>query len=213
MPEQSDDRKKNTEEQQTAGSRRRGDILENAILSAAWEELQETGYSRLTMEGVAARAKTNKTAVYRRWPNKAKLIVAALMKHTPKPSLDAPDTGNLREDVLTLLERIIKPLQMIGAETIHGLLVEFHGDELHSKLTLPPRSEDPLAIAMTNILRQAEQRGELKLDELKERVITLPVDLVRFELLTTHVPLTDEAVIEIVDVIFLPLVRKGNKEG
>ncbi|WP_235959525.1 TetR-like C-terminal domain-containing protein [Paenibacillus silvestris] len=135
------------------------------------------------------------------------------MKHTPKPSLDAPDTGNLREDVLTLLERIIKPLQMIGAETIHGLLVEFHGDELHSKLTLPPRSEDPLAIAMTNILRQAEQRGELKLDELKERVITLPVDLVRFELLTTHVPLTDEAVIEIVDVIFLPLVRKGNKEG
>ncbi|MDR6552388.1 TetR/AcrR family transcriptional regulator [Paenibacillus qinlingensis] len=212
MAEQSHNRKKTSEEQQTAGSRRRGDVLENAILTAAWEELAETGYSRLTMEAVAVRAQTNKTAVYRRWPNKAKLIVAALIKHTPTPSLEAPDTGNLREDVLTLLERIIKPLQMIGAETIHGLMVEFHGDELHSKLTLPPRSEDPLAIAMTNILRSAQQRGEVILDELPERMITLPVDLVRFELLTTHVPLTDDAVIEIVDKIFLPLVQKPHKQ-
>ncbi len=135
------------------------------------------------------------------------------MKHLPKPSLDTPDTGNLRDDVLTLLGRIIKPLQMIGAETIHGLMVEFHGDELHSKLTLPPRSEDPLAVAMSSILSNAQRRGEVKLEELPERVISLPVDLVRFELLTTHTPLTDEAVIEIVDAIFLPLVRKLDKQG
>ncbi len=213
MPKTANDSKRKGEEQETAGTRRRGDVLEKAILSAAWEELGETGYSRLTMEAVAVRAKTNKTAVYRRWPNKAKLIVAALMKHLPKPSLDTPDTGNLRDDVLTLLGRIIKPLQMIGAETIHGLMVEFHGDELHSKLTLPPRSEDPLAVAMSSILSNAQRRGEVKLEELPERVISLPVDLVRFELLTTHTPLTDEAVIEIVDAIFLPLVRKLDKQG
>ncbi|MWV46252.1 TetR family transcriptional regulator [Paenibacillus sp. HJL G12] len=214
MAEQSKDRKGNTEgEQHTTKSRRRGDVLENAILSAAWEELRETGYSRLTMEAVAARAKTNKNAVYRRWPSKAKLVVASLMKHTPKPSLEAPDTGNLREDVLTLLERIIKPIQMIGAETIHGLMGEFHGDEIHSKMTLPPRSEDILAIAMKSILLNAERRGEVKLEELPDRVITLPVDLIRFELLTTHTPLTDEAVVEIVDAIFLPLVQKPNRQG
>ncbi|WP_379138749.1 TetR/AcrR family transcriptional regulator [Paenibacillus sp. sgz500958] len=213
MAEPSEDRKLNSKEQRTTGSRRHGDVLENAILTAAWEELGETGYSRLTMEAVATRAKTNKTAVYRRWPNKAELIVAALAKHTPKPSLDAPDTGNLREDVLTLLERIIKPMQMIGAETIHGLMVEYHGDELHSRMTLPSRFDDPLTLCMKNILQSAEQRGELKLEELPERVITLPLDLVRFELLTTHVPLTDKAMIEIVDMIFLPLVRNLNKEG
>ncbi|RTE10000.1 TetR/AcrR family transcriptional regulator [Paenibacillus whitsoniae] len=214
MTEQSHNRKQHSEEQQqTSGSRRRGDVLENAILSAAWEELAETGYSRLTMEAVAGRAKTNKTAVYRRWPNKAKLIVAALMKHAPKPSFEAPDTGSLREDVLTFLAGFIKPMQMIGAETIHGLMVEFHGDELHANMTLPPRSEDPLSKAMMNILRNAERRGEVKLAELAERVITLPIDLVRLELLTTHTPLTDEAVIEIVDVIFLPLVQKLNTDS
>ncbi|CAM3210729.1 TetR/AcrR family transcriptional regulator [Paenibacillus lupini] len=211
MPESQHDSKTNNEKQQAGGSRRRGDVLENAILSAAWEELQEIGYSKMTMEAVAVRAQTNKTAVYRRWPSKEKLIIASIIKHMPKPSLVAPDTGSLREDVLTLLERIIKPMQLIGAETIHGLMVDLHGDEVHAKLTLLPRAEDPLSIAMTNILRSAEKRGEVELGELSERVVTLPIDLVRLEVLTTHTPLTDEAVIEIVDHIFLPLVQKANK--
>jgi AcrR family transcriptional regulator len=211
MPESPQDNKMNNEKQQAGASRRRGDVLENAILSAAWEELQETGYSKMTMEAVAVRAQTNKTAVYRRWPSKAKLIIASMIKHMPKPSLDAPDTGSLREDVLTLLERIIKPMQLIGAETIHGLMVDLHGDEVQAKLTLSPRAEDPLSIAMTNILRSAEKRGEVELGELSERVVTLPIDLVRLEVLTTHTPLTDDAVIEIVDHIFLPLVQKPNK--
>jgi Transcriptional regulator len=213
MPKSQHDPKTNNEKQQTGSSRRRGDVLENAILSAAWEELQETGYSKLTMEAVAIRAQTNKTAVYRRWPNKAKLVVAAMIKHMPKPSLDAPDTGSLREDVLSLLDRIIKPMQLIGAETIHGLMVDLHGDELHAKMTLSPRAEDPLSIAMTNILKSAEKRGEVILEGLPERVITLPVDLVRYELLTTHTPLTDEAILEIVDTIYLPLVWKASKQG
>ncbi|QHT59059.1 TetR/AcrR family transcriptional regulator [Paenibacillus lycopersici] len=212
MKESPHDRKTNTENQQAGTSRRRGEVLENAILSAAWEELQEIGYSKLTMEAVAVRAKTNKTAVYRRWPNKPKLIIAAAFKHIPKPTLEAPDTGSLREDVITFINGIIKPLQLIGAETIHGLIVDLHGDELYAKLTLPPRATDPLSIAMTNILRHAERRGEVELGKLTERIVSLPVDLIRFELLTTHTPLTDEDVFEIVDRIFLPLVRKSDTQ-
>ena len=54
-------------------SRRRGTKLEDALLDAAWEELQEVGYTRLTMEAVAARAGTSKPVLYRRWPNRARL--------------------------------------------------------------------------------------------------------------------------------------------
>lgn len=50
--------------------RRRGLDLEIAIPQAAWDELQNIGYSFLTMEGVVARAKTSKSAVYRRWSNR-----------------------------------------------------------------------------------------------------------------------------------------------
>ncbi|MFC0330683.1 TetR/AcrR family transcriptional regulator [Paenibacillus sepulcri] len=195
-------------ENQNKGTRRRGDILENAILQAAWEELNEVGYARLSMEGVAVRAKTNKNAVYRRWPNKAKLVVAAIIKHVPKPSIDAPDTGDLRKDVLILLQRIVKPLQMIGAETIHGIMVEYHGKDLISSLPqlMQPRTEDKLTLAMKTILKNAEDRGEVNPKRINARVIALPADLLRYELLTTHEALSDQAITEIIDDIFLPLV-------
>ena len=45
--------------------RRRGPELEAALLDAVWWELAETGYARLTMEGVAARANTGKQVLYR----------------------------------------------------------------------------------------------------------------------------------------------------
>jgi len=202
------------EEEQLTGARRRGDILENAILQAAWDELGEVGYARLTMEGIAVRAKTNKTAVYRRWPNKAKIVVAAIIKYVPKSVNLAPDTGDLRKDVLLLLEGIVKPMQTIGAETIHGLMVEYHGNELISALPqkMKPKSEDKLITAMITILKNAEQRGEVSLATIKTQVITLPADLLRYELLTTHEPISDETLTGIVDDIFLPLVL-GKKDG
>ncbi|MCU6791943.1 TetR/AcrR family transcriptional regulator [Paenibacillus sp. WQ 127069] len=195
-------------EVQNAGSRRRGDILENAILQSAWDELNEVGYSRLSMEGVAARAKTNKNAVYRRWPGKAKLVIAAILKHVPKPSMEAPDTGNLRIDVLTLLLSIAKPLQMIGAETIHGIMVDYHGKDLISSLPqfMHRGTEDKLTIIMRTILKNAEMRGEINRTPSKSRVMSLPFDLIRYELLTTHEMLSDNAITQIVDDVFLPLV-------
>jgi hypothetical protein len=45
-------------ESRNGRTRRRGQILEDAILEGAWQELSEVGYNRLTMEGVAARART-----------------------------------------------------------------------------------------------------------------------------------------------------------
>ncbi|NOU80994.1 TetR family transcriptional regulator [Paenibacillus sp. LMG 31459] len=197
------------QENQPKGGRRRGEVLEQAILQAAWEELGEAGYARLTMEGIAVRAQTNKTALYRRWPNKAKIVAAAIKKHMPKTALAAPDSGDLRTDMLQLFESFARPLQGIGAETIHGLLVEYHGDNLIALLPkiLPPKSGGKLNAIMRTILENAEKRGEVRLDRIPDRVIMLPADLFRYELLTTHEPVSDETITGIIDDIFLPLVR------
>jgi AcrR family transcriptional regulator len=163
------------------------------------------------MEAVAERAGTNKAAVYRRWPNKAKLVVAALHKHVPDPSNDVPDTGELRKDVLALIGAIAQPLQMIGAETIHGLMVEHLGKEFISsfpKIKHPGAAEEKWIAVMMTILKNAEQRGEITLKKISPRIILLPADLLRYELLTTHEPVSDETVTEIVDDIFLPLLGK-----
>lgn len=198
-----------TLEDQPKGGRRRGEVLEKAILLAAWEELGETGYARLTMERIALRAQTNKTALYRRWPNKAKIVAAAVKQYMPKSVLAAPDSGDLRTDMLELFQTFAKPLQGLGAETIHGLLVEYHGDDLIALLPkiMPPKTGGKLNAIMRTILENAEKRGEVRLDRITDRMMLLPADLFRYELLTTHEPVSDGTICEIIDDIFLPLVR------
>ncbi|ATW25775.1 TetR/AcrR family transcriptional regulator [Candidatus Formimonas warabiya] len=202
-------KKKKDDADHLPGARRRGKILENAILQAALDELNEVGYAHLTMEGVAARAKTNKTAVYRRWPQKSELVVAALHKYTPKITDDAPDTGDLRNDILILLRRITVPLQTIGAETIHGLMLEHLGKVSISAFTQIRRSEgeEKWHTIMMTILKNAEMRGEVSLKKISPRIISLPIDLLRFEFLATFEPVSDETLTEIIDDIFLPLVH------
>jgi AcrR family transcriptional regulator len=185
--------------------RRRGTGLEQAILDAAWEELAAVGYAAVSMEGVAERVGTSKAVLYRRWRNRAELVLAALRQHRPMLSGEVPDTGSLREDVLTLLRRVSAGIAEIGPATAFGLL-----DEL---------SAEPEAIAylharqagaetMGAILQAAAARGEVRMDRLTPRVEVVPLDLARHELLMTRVPVPDAVLVEIVDEVFLPLVRR-----
>src|ERR1700758_350552 len=83
--------------------RRRGEELEAALLEAAWDELAEAGFPKLTMESVAARAKTGVAVLYRRWPNKDELVLAAIRHYGETRPVEVPDTGTLRGDLLALL--------------------------------------------------------------------------------------------------------------
>lgn len=213
------DREKNSKESGTVeadrdetasgNKRRRGEVLEAAILEAAWEEFLETGYNGLTMEGVAERAKTNKAVIYRRWPNKVKLFMAALSRHLPKPDSSIPNTGDLRRDILVMLERIAIPLQTIGAEAIHGIMSDYFEENIPSSIlkVLRPATESKFTQMIQEILKNAQLRGEIKSADISIRIIALPFDLLRYELLATHEPLSVKTIEEIVDEIFLPLVR------
>ena len=55
------------------------------------------GYASLRVEDVAARAGVNKTTIYRRWPAKSDLVIAALDALRDQTQID-PDTGSLREE-------------------------------------------------------------------------------------------------------------------
>src|SRR5687768_13562904 len=83
--------------------RRRGAELEHAVLSAAWDELVAVGYAKLTMESVAARARTGVAVLYRRWANKDQLALAAIEHYRNSHPVAVPDTGSLSGDLLSLL--------------------------------------------------------------------------------------------------------------
>jgi AcrR family transcriptional regulator len=186
-------------------TRRRGEELEAALLDAAWDELQAAGYQAMTMEAVADRAGTSRAVLYRRWPKKAELVVAALRRRRPMLSGEVPDTGSLRGDVVALLTRMSARLAKTGPEMLYGLLGDYLSDaELFDRLR-----SDVLTIGadvITTMLKRGAERGEASFD-VSPRVAALPTDLYRNELFLRRTP-PDKAVIdEIVDDVFLPLVR------
>jgi AcrR family transcriptional regulator len=179
--------------------RRRGPALEAAILAAVWEELEAVGYARLTMEGVAARARTSKQVLYRRWRNRAELVLAAFRHRVVRISDAIPDTGDLRGDVLHTLRHVARHYDQIPPDVIHGLMAE--------SVDLGPDLLSVLHEVMMTILKRAADRGEIEVAHLTPRITTLPFDLVRHDVLLRHRRLTEGALTEIVDDVFLPLVR------
>ncbi|MDN3358809.1 TetR/AcrR family transcriptional regulator [Actinomadura sp. DC4] len=179
--------------------RRRGVELEDAILRAAWDELTAVGYARLSMEGVAERAQTGKQVLYRRWRNRAELVVAAMRHHAASIADDVPDSGELRGDVLAVLHRMTRRFREVGPEVVHGLMAEARD--------LGPEFLSVMADVMGTILKRAAERGEIRTAAVGRRVATLPIDLMRHEILLSVGPIPENAMTEIVDAVFLPLIR------
>ncbi|WP_163508132.1 TetR/AcrR family transcriptional regulator [Fodinicola acaciae] len=76
-----------------------------AIADAVTDELVEKGLARLSMEGVAARAGVGKSALYRRWPSKERMVLAVLADLVV-PLAEVPDTGALYTDVRATVEAV-----------------------------------------------------------------------------------------------------------
>ncbi|MFF4192942.1 TetR/AcrR family transcriptional regulator [Nonomuraea sp. NPDC001831] len=188
-------------------TRRRGAALEEAILSAAADELTESGFAGLTMDKVAARAGTNKNAIYRRWPGRLALGVAAYKRLAT--TVSPPDTGELRGDALELLRRANRywssPLGAILRD-----LIAAAGGAAELLAQLQEQSDDAVAAPWLAVLERAVARGEADPESLRPRVATVAIVLLRNEFVVRGAPnAPDDVLVEIVDEVFLPLVRRG----
>jgi AcrR family transcriptional regulator len=178
--------------------------LEGAIFDVVLKELAETGFVDFSIERVAARAGTSKPVIYRRWPTRARLVYAALRAKRPVVSFEAPDTGTVRGDILVILHRVSEMVDELSPEVIFGLIAEL----LHeSDSSVFAEAHEHNAKIMREILSRGVGRGEIAAEKLTPRLATLPFDLVRYQLLVLQQPLSAQDIEEIIDRIFLPLVR------
>jgi AcrR family transcriptional regulator len=190
--------------------RRRGPQLEAALLEAAWDELVEVGFATLTMESVAARARTGVAVLYRRWANKHQLVFAAIEHHRTSRPIVIPDIGNLRDDLLGLLTAFSNAraafIAVAAAAAFSGLITDtgltpgqarerFLGDQ-------PLRSDQV-------IYQRAHDRGEIDLNRIPAAVLAMPFDLARHDLLMDLRPLPTARIQSIVDELFMPLTRSA----
>jgi AcrR family transcriptional regulator len=184
-------------------SRRYGAELEDALLAAAEQELNAVGYNGLTMKGVAARAKTSRSVLNRRWHTRLELVLAVLRRRgliTTEP----PNTGHLRTDVLALMNWFVSQVAVIGKDVILGMLSDTASGSEPS-FDLQSDIHESIANWMSAIMEQAGTRGEAR-SEIPSIVLTLPIDLLRSELLIRRDPVTQDFLERVVDEIFLPLV-------
>lgn len=194
-----------TEQAQRTRQRRRGEELEAALLEAAWQELVEVGFARLTMESVAARAKTGVAVLYRRWSNKDDLAIAAIHHYGNTHPVEIPDTGSLRGDMIALLTAA----STARISFIAVVTASFSGLLSSTGLTPAEVRERVMAdrpLWSDKILARAHERGEIDLDRIPPAVLTMPFDLMRHDMLMTYKPIPPERVLAIVDDLFMPLV-------
>ncbi len=187
----------------TTATRRRGTPLEDAILEAGWEQLLAEGYDGFAFEAIAERARTGKAVLYRRWPDKEALLLAVLARQGLGVAVEIPDTGSLREDVLTLL----RSANRLG-DSAAGLFSTILGAYFDETATTPAQLRARLlgdgSVAMTQVIQHAIERGELA-GALPPRVASLPADLLRHEVLMNLSRVPDETIVDIVDTVFIPL--------
>lgn len=165
-----------TEPGQARRGRPRDPCLDAAIRSATVEVLSEAGYARLTMDGVAARARVSKASLYLRWPNKVALVADAL-QHRARAVPDVPDTGSLSGDMREFLRALLR-----SRNEASRALSAVSG-EIASNPELRRAWHRGLAGMLTACLRmivsRAADRGELTPEADVELLSQLPLSLLQ----------------------------------
>lgn len=108
--------------------RPRSEQARRAVLDAAVGLIEESGYGRLTLDGIARRAGVSRQTVYRWWPGKAEIVLEAL-NDAASAIAPAPDSGSLETDLRTLLRRTIKGATGRNARMLTALMAEAQLDE------------------------------------------------------------------------------------
>jgi AcrR family transcriptional regulator len=196
----------------TKPTRRRGAELENALLDAAWEQLIAEGYEHFTFDTVATRARTSKPVLYRRWKTREDLLRATVRRRGAADPRPSPDTGTLRSDLLTLLQRANTDRNPMAA-LVSSMLGSYFNQTGPTPAELRAEFLGQRGSAVEQIVNRAVERGEIDPARLTPRIIDLPFDLFRHEMMMTLKPVPDHVLRQIVDDIFIPLFATPSPSG
>jgi AcrR family transcriptional regulator len=151
------------------------------VLAAALSVYGEVGWAGFTLDRVARRAPVGKAALYRRWPSREDLLLAAL-EHLAEPAPDDFDPTDLRGCLIGMTAQVIDMFIGPKALVLPRVLIE--------AAQYPPHFDDTVqSIVRTRfgtvraVIEAAAGRGELParippdfvIDAVMGRVISLIV--------------------------------------
>ena len=142
--------------------RPRSEQAEQAILEATLDLFAEKGFEGVCVEVVAARAGVGKATIYRRWPNKEELLLAAFA--SLKSPLPEPKGVSVRDDLLAMVEVMCADKADPRKARRYALLLG-DGDKYprlmarYKETVVQPRRD-----AMRAVIRRGIETGELRPD-------------------------------------------------
>jgi AcrR family transcriptional regulator len=172
--------------------------IDAAVLGATLAVLDRSGYGRLTIEVVARDAGTTKPAIYRRWPNRQRLVLAALGQRLGDAR--APDTGCTLCDLDECLKVFVAAFRRMPPGVLGPLFAECAGDRELRAAFMTVLFEPPRA-AVRETLDRAHARGDLRDDVDLELILDLFGSLVHYRALFGHAPTSDAEIERAVEAL------------
>ena len=170
-----------------------------AILAATLELLNEVGYQRLTVEGVAKRARVGKSTIYRWWESKLDLVLEATAPHVDIGLV--PDTGSTRGDLMAGLDQVIGTYaDSVAAHVIFAVIADLEEDP-RLRVTFRNTRVLPWRTSLAEAIERGKARGDLRSDLDVQFVIDLLVGMVFQRVLIVPEPLTDGLAQRLVDLV------------
>jgi AcrR family transcriptional regulator len=173
------------------------DAVVHAILRTTLEQLGRRGYAALSIDQVATAAEVNKTTIYRRWPTKGELVVAAVVACREAQPRFVP-TGRLRDDLLSLLRNkartISTPRQRAISSAINTLDPSISAallQELRRRRYTMPR----------DVVEAAVAQGELPAETDTEFLTQLLLAPIFYRSLVLRETVPDDLIVRTIDTV------------
>jgi AcrR family transcriptional regulator len=157
------------------------------------------------VDAVAATAKASKATVYRRWPSKGELVLAAFIEGCRQRAVH-PNTGSLRGDLLALGEAITAHATEHSA-TVRAVMVEVSRDPALSE-AMQHQFLDQRKALIASVLQQAVDRGEIQAAAISEELWDLLPGYLIFRSVMPNRPPTAKTVQAFVDNVIIPSLTR-----
>ena len=182
------------------GSRHRGAPVVGAVIGATLDELARVGYAALSVDQVAARARVNKSTVYRRWPTKAELVEAALASVAE----DAPaprESDDIRSELLAVARRTSDGMSSPRGRSLFRVLLG--GSCAPGLSALASTLRERFVAPSRRVIERAFRRGELRTGVDPDLLLEMMHGWIVQRLLRRQAPVTAGRLARLVDLLLL----------
>ena len=190
-----------------ARGRRRGELVGRAVLEATRALLAEGGYPAATIEAISSRSGVAKTSIYRRWPNRATVVVELLMRIATE-AVPIPTGRDPQRALRTEMKGVAEVSDQLPGQLLRSLLGEAQSDpEVAAALIegiFRPRSE-----ASSRAIRRAQVEGSVREDIPPLLAVDLLFGPIFYRMLVRHQPLNDAYVGQVFKYITEGLRAQG----